>query len=120
MDTKHLLTLESSSYERGLLEDATSGGGIRAVLDASQVNNFCIACRAQSPQLIASLLDERLSSDTWQVVQKTLVVIASLANAPGCEAHRDYLAEHCDTVLEVLETTKRASVRQQAEKVRVL
>ena len=60
-----------------------------------------------------ALLDERLTlcfpdNDTAgtgaSVATKALCVVEALASAPGCEALKRHIADHCDVMLELLET----------------
>jgi hypothetical protein len=43
------------------------------------------------------------------VAIKALLVVEALACAPGCEAHRAYQADHCDTLLELLEAQRESA-----------
>ena len=62
---------------------------------------------------VVALLDERLclcfpdndSAGTGaSIATKALCVVEALATAPGCEALKKHLADHCDVMLELLET----------------
>lgn len=131
-------------YERGLVEDLTAPGGVRAVPDREKLAAFlqvrawgggerwalglphlpaclppCLqqAARTLDVATVVALLDERLclcfpdndSAGTGaSIATKALCVVEALAAAPGCEALKKHLADHCDVMLELLETAGEA------------
>lgn len=71
------------------------------------------AARTLDTATVVALLDERLTlcfpdNDTAgtgaSVATKALCVVEALASAPGCEALKRHIADHCDVMLELLET----------------
>ena len=102
-------------YERGLVADVTAPGGVRPVPDAGKLQAFLAAARTLDPPRLASLLDERLAGDSWQVATKALLVVQALCSADGCEQHRAFLADHCDEVLALHDDASRDSLRKLAK-----
>ena len=102
------------AYERRLVENITGSGGLKPVPDPAELRTFMAAALSLDAQLLSDLLDERLQSDTWQTVMKSLAVIEALAKSPGHEATARHLADNCDVILDLHDEHPRPAVRKAA------
>lgn len=71
-------------YERSLVKELLSQGGMRPVPPQQSVTRFVQKCRSLDPTTMATILNEQLSHNSWQHRNKTLVTVEALLQDPSC------------------------------------
>jgi len=109
--------LSDGAYERGLVEDICSRGGVRPVPSREKINSFLNACKTLEASVVMPLLYEKLNSNDWKMQHKALCVCEALVEGgEETESYVDYLDEHAD-ILEELSSSTQVAVRSRCKKI---
>lgn len=109
-------TVSDGRYERSLVDELCSRGGVRPVPSREKLTAFLSACKTLDAQVVMPILYEKLSSGEWKSQHKALCVCEALIQAEDLEAFVDYLDEHAE-ILEDLRQSSQPMVRTRTQKV---
>lgn len=102
-------------YEKGIISSLCEPGGLKPVPQESKLNDFLGSASTLSPSIIGSCLLEELQSESWQSKAKALLVITSLVQHTGCEAHLNWWKNNTEEVYNLTQSSK-SGVRGPAAK----
>jgi len=107
-------------YERGLVDEVCSRGGVRAVPAREKLNRFLEACKTLDAQTVMPIVYEKLDTNDWKVQHKALCVCEAFLEGGDCyESYVDYLDENAD-ILEDLQSCTQPTLKNRLKKVWVL
>ncbi len=104
--------VSDGAFERGVIEDLTSAGGLRAMPDKDKLEAFLkTGARTLDAALLGKLLDERLNTagdgapGDMPAAKACAVIeaVGATGAGGGCAALRTHLYNSCDLLLEVME-----------------
>jgi hypothetical protein len=116
---------KDGGYERGLVEDVTAPGGVRPVPDKDKLAKFLNDAKTLDMSVVGPILDERIAmglpgGSSENISAKAIAVVEAIANGGlngdrSLEAPRKYLSDHCDVLLDMLESGEaKPSLREAA------
>lgn len=108
-----LIHLRHRDYERGLVDNICAPGGLSRTPPPDALHRFVELAQTLDPDVVGTILDEKLGSNSWQSRFKALCVIDALLQAPGCSHYGEWFEENCEG-LEELENDGKSSVRNKA------
>jgi hypothetical protein len=112
---------KDGGYERGLVEDVTAQGGVRPIPDKDKLAKFLNDAKTLDMSVVGPILDERIAmglpgGSSENISAKAIAVVEAIANGGvTLEAPRKYLSDHCDVLLDMLESgDAKPSLRESA------